>query len=655
MRAFIVRPFGLKQNIDFDAVERDLIAPALDALGITGRTTGEIVSQGNIREDMFRLLLTADLVVADLSIHNANVFYELGIRHSLREKWTVLLRAPGDVVPFDLLTDRYLQYDPANPKATVPALTATIRASLASEGDDSPVFRLLPAMSPQDPNVFLTIPREFGEACARAVADDRTGDLALLGQEAHGCEWETAGLRLIGNAQIDARDYEGARVSWEAVRSSDVDDIEANLRLGTVYQRLGDLPRSDAAVARALKAGVRRPHDRAEAFASRGRNAKMRWVQSWRGAPPDTWATKALESPLLREAYRGYKCAFLEDLNAFYPGLNALGLLTVTVALAQQQPEVWATVCDDDNEPATQLEQCQRRLRSLTGSLEFALKAAKGRQDRDQPEDRWLRIGLADLGLYGSPRPARVAADYRAALVGASDFETRSVRDQLQILIDLSVCKENATAALAQCSQLAADTTPGRILVFTGHRIDEDGRAVPRFPKAAESAARDAIRVAIKSELAANGGVALGLAGGANGGDILFHEVCFELGVPTRLYLAVPPEQFIPVSVAPAGPDWIDRFNRLLDREPPRVLQESETMPSWLSHKSKYNVWQRNNLWVLFNALTCGARRCTAIALWDGASGDGDGGTQDLVTQARSRGAKTVTLDTRSLFAARTV
>ena len=45
--------------------ERDLIAPALDALGITGRTTGEIVAPGNIRADMFRLLLNADLVVAD--------------------------------------------------------------------------------------------------------------------------------------------------------------------------------------------------------------------------------------------------------------------------------------------------------------------------------------------------------------------------------------------------------------------------------------------------------------------------------------------------------------------------------------------------------------------------------------------------------------
>ena len=78
MRAFIVRPFGVKNDIDFDEVEKVLIDPVLTRLGVTGRTTGEVIGQGNIREDMFQLLLTADLVVADLSIHNANVFYELG-------------------------------------------------------------------------------------------------------------------------------------------------------------------------------------------------------------------------------------------------------------------------------------------------------------------------------------------------------------------------------------------------------------------------------------------------------------------------------------------------------------------------------------------------------------------------------------------------
>ena len=107
MRAFIVRPFGIKNEINFEEVERQLIAPALKAVGAEGGTTIDIVKAGNIRVDMFRRLLTADLVIADLSIHNANVFYELGIRHALRNHGTFMLRCDADKFPFDLQTDRY--------------------------------------------------------------------------------------------------------------------------------------------------------------------------------------------------------------------------------------------------------------------------------------------------------------------------------------------------------------------------------------------------------------------------------------------------------------------------------------------------------------------------------------------------------------------
>lgn len=95
MKAFIVRPFGEKNGINFDRVERELINPALKALDIPGGTTGLITYAGNIRTDMFEQLLVADLVIADISIHNANVFYELGVRHGLRDKRTFSSAAPA--------------------------------------------------------------------------------------------------------------------------------------------------------------------------------------------------------------------------------------------------------------------------------------------------------------------------------------------------------------------------------------------------------------------------------------------------------------------------------------------------------------------------------------------------------------------------------
>lgn len=105
-RAFFVQPFGTKEGVDVDDVDRLLIQPALAAPGIRGQATTQIVEQGNIREDMFRMLVTADLMVADLSVQNANVCRELGTRHGLRPRTTFLLRAHIAPYPLDLQTDR---------------------------------------------------------------------------------------------------------------------------------------------------------------------------------------------------------------------------------------------------------------------------------------------------------------------------------------------------------------------------------------------------------------------------------------------------------------------------------------------------------------------------------------------------------------------
>src|ERR1700676_3032961 len=146
MRAFIVRPFGTKGGINFDDVQKYLIAPALAALDIQGGTTEPFLQAGNIRADMFQQLLVADVVIADISIHNANVFYELGIRHALQAQRTFLLRAkskrapqdrgPQDDVPFDLKTDRYLEYDSDRPSDILEVLKEALKQTLASEKPD---------------------------------------------------------------------------------------------------------------------------------------------------------------------------------------------------------------------------------------------------------------------------------------------------------------------------------------------------------------------------------------------------------------------------------------------------------------------------------------------------------------------------------------
>ena len=80
--AFVVMPFGKKKGpdegwIDFNSIYHDLIKPALMEAGFEPFRADEETVSGDILTDMFQELLLADLVIADLSIDNANVKFTL--------------------------------------------------------------------------------------------------------------------------------------------------------------------------------------------------------------------------------------------------------------------------------------------------------------------------------------------------------------------------------------------------------------------------------------------------------------------------------------------------------------------------------------------------------------------------------------------------
>jgi hypothetical protein len=661
LRAFIIRPFGQQADregklIDFDAVEQTLIDPALRQLGYDGRTTQEITQAGNIRTDMFRMLVTADLAIADLSIHNANVFYELGIRHALRDQRTFLIRCKGDKTVFDLQTDRYLEYDRDDPAASLKALVDGLRTTRASRAKDSPVFLLLPDLQVQRRSLLLTVPGDFAEEVERAKANREIGDLELLSEEVRGLEWGSEGLRLAGRAQFDLKAWEGARSTWDALRALEGADAEADQRLGTVHQRLGDLVESDLALRRALARPDLTSHDRAELQSLLGRNAKARWQEAWDGKPERERAAEALRSTFLEDSARAYADGFAADLNHFYSGLNALAMLTVMSELAEAQPQVWEERFVDPEDATAELKKLRREVARLDGAVNLSLAAARQRLERVGATDIWVAISEADLRFLTFTGAPQIRHAYQRALAGAPDFAADAAVQQILLYRKLGIRPQNVTGALEAFppgmaeEKRADERAPARVLLFTGHMVDAAGRDTPRFPPDREGVARQAIRDAVAAETEQPGGVVFGIAGGASGGDILFHEVCAELGVETRLFLALPPEQFIASSVQPAGPGWVDRFWKLHDRLRCRVLSRSPDVPAWLQAKRGYGLWARNNLWMLHNALALARSRATVIALWDGSSGDGPGGTEDMVTKARTRGAKTVDLNTRTLF-----
>jgi len=654
--AFIVRPFGTKNGIDFDRVQGELIAPVLDALGIDGRTTEEIVRAGNIRTDMFERLLVADLVIADISVHNANVYYELGVRHALCPRTTILIRARADVVPFDLRTDRYLVYDERAPAASAERLAAAVTQSLLADNADSPVFLLLPALKPSDPELFRPVPEEFTESVRRAERHADLPMLAVLGEEAEAFEWALAAIRLVGRAQFDLSAWVDARATWESIRDRRPDDPEANLKLGTVFQRLGDPVASTAAIERVMGLGELADDQLAEALALLGRNAKDRWVAGWTDAPAR--AAAALRSPFLETARVAYDDAFSADQNHWYSGINALALVVVTLCLAQREPRSWCERFEDHAEAEREARRLEQTRNDLVAAVRRSLDAEAFRSNRRGDYDVWADLSRADLRLLTSDKPTYVAAAYERARARLNEkaiasFAAESAARQIRLYLNLGLFTDKATAALAALG--AAEQPPAalprpRVLVFAGHRIDAPGRAQRRFPPESEAAAATMIRDAIAAEKRIAGSQPIeGIAGGASGGDIIFHETCAELAIPTQLLLALPREAFAAESVLDGGPDWMERFRTLCERLDTKVLSESKRLPGWLAAREDYSIWARNNRWMLHTALSRADTDVTLLVLWDGQGGDGPGGTRDMVQLAESRGVRVVRLDASRL------
>jgi len=683
---FIVRPFGKKQitidkdgkdtqvQVNFDQVDKVLIQPALARNGLAGQTTGVIAQAGNIRLDMFQMLVAHDLVIADISVENANVFYELGIRHGLRRKGTILLRFSdtGKDVPFDLKTDRYILYDRENPAAAVDLLAASIRETISAmrsgyRAPDSPVFLLLPELKAPDPEKLVVVPRDFREAVEKAERDPLRGPttLALLAEEAKQNSWARPGVRLIGRAQRRMQSFKAARESWQFIRKDLPDDAEANLQLGTIFQRLGDLVSASQACQRVLDTSGDRNY-RGDAYSQLARNAKASWVAEFKKLTSGSARREqAISDSRLVDAFNGYMAGFFEDLNDYYSGINALGLLTVIVRLADAEPDVWAGNFGTEEKAKSALAEYQAQLDQLRGAVRSSLDSARRRAELAGKPDEWLPPSEAQYALLTAKNPAFVKRSYMAAKNGPR-FSVGSEAAQVAIFFSLTLFPDNCRAALealgiaadgldgtSSSEGVAANPPRNRILVATGHRVDAPNRPPPgRFPNtpACIEKVKTWLREKIEAEKAQTKGAISGLAGAASGTDLLFHEVCAELGIPTTVVLPIPKQDYCRESVADGGADWVGKFQDLIATNPPAILSDNADLPPWAESIPSYSVFQRGNIWMMEDALIRSEADVTLLALWNGKAGDGPGGTADMVKLAEVHGAKVCKENTNTLF-----
>jgi hypothetical protein len=186
---FVVMPFGKKplpdgRTYDFDKVYRVIIDRAVKEAGMRPRRADEIVGSRLIHTDMFKALRDRHVVLADLSLENPNVFYELGLRHVMSASGTVLMCRKGTTLPFDVGLSRVIFYDfdgvsldYEEVQKTVTALKLALQQATNNELD-SPVHTLLHHVfrfSGSDFGLRETTTRAFGERLLQYQKDFARG------------------------------------------------------------------------------------------------------------------------------------------------------------------------------------------------------------------------------------------------------------------------------------------------------------------------------------------------------------------------------------------------------------------------------------------------------------------------------------------------
>ena len=655
--AFIAMPFGTKADaeghpIDFNAVYEQLLKPALEDAGCEVFRADEEQRAGDIRADMFQELLVADLVLADLTIDNPNVWYELGVRHALRARGVVLVQGPRKTSPFDIYTDRKIRYalkggmpDPAMLAADRAAIAAMARETLESSTRRkvSPVYVLLPHLQqPQWRALLLEGDNEFGAAHRAwsqrmevARRQNRAGDILLLAGEA-------PVRALAADAHFDA----GRALLRLQQAAFALEQFDAALgfepaHLGALQHRpvcLTRLLRHDEAreAARALVDDVHHKED-AECWALVGRVEKDEWVHRWRppaaptarAAPAGSCRTAAAaEDALLANAIAPYRKGFRLQPGHLYSGINALTLSLLRGHLGG----------DTD---AAEIER-------LVGGLRWALTGAL---DHD-PQDYWVRATNAELTLLAGGSREAVVRDWKAALAASARnaFALDSSYQTLLMLWQLGFRSEEtgAAAALVEAERDRLDPpfSPRQVLWFSGHRVDEPARAVPRFPPSKVGAVEAAIERMLEQLDAGPGDLAL--TQGAAGGDLLFSEVALRRGLRVQWLQPLPEAEFIQSSVMTSadGPGWRERYFAVkakLAGAPRCMLQDLGPAPKGV------NRWERCNQWLLHTAMGHGPERVRSIHLWDGRAGDGPGGTQHSYETSLRRAGHVYQIDISQL------
>ncbi len=638
MHVFVAMPYNIKEGINFDKVFSDLIKPALEEEGFDVFRADQELKAGEIRTDMFQELLLADLVIADLTIDNPNVWYELGVRHALRSRGVVIIKSKRENMPFDVYTDRKLSYHLKdgipdsnfleNDKAALRAMCkATIVAWIGYKV--SPVYSLLPFL--EEPEwkklrvggvaEFWEKQEEWKSKISVARKRQKPGDILVLADEAPIQALRLEAYRIAAKALMDLGQFSFALGQIEKALSIDPKDLQSRQYKGTILGRLKKFELAKEWMRSLVKEN---PTD-SETLAILGRVEKDGWVYTWRDKDKSIEQMAddaAYEEGILRKSIDPYMQGFSLDPRHYYSGINALTLLYLLKHLTGDEGDV-------------------TRLRAMEGGIRWATETAISKETVSL-KDYWARVTRGDIEILTGDI-STIEKYYKNAVAVSENnwFLLDSARQQLYLLRDLGFRPKEVDAAIRIFDKAIEkiikpnlQTKPRSIFLFSGHMVDAHDRKEPRFPN--DDKHIDLAKIAISKKLEELGTFKndLALCGGACGGDLLFADECLRRELRLQIRIPFKESTFLRKSVTFAGEYWLDMYNRVKDNPNTKLYE----MPDEMGTPPKsIDPYARNNLWQLYSALSMSPNgkpeNIHFICLWNKKEGDGPGGTKDMYRQ----------------------
>jgi hypothetical protein len=180
---FVIMGFGKKidlatgRELDLDKTYQNIIKPAVTDAGYECERADEILHSGVIDVPMYDRLFGAELVVADLSTANLNAIFELGIRHAMKPRTTIIIAESKFKIPFDASHIVVYSYEHLGPDIGY-SETIRMRAELTNLANalkngrdaDSPVYVALSDLQP--PTRPAPPPASFAPAAQAAAPAD---------------------------------------------------------------------------------------------------------------------------------------------------------------------------------------------------------------------------------------------------------------------------------------------------------------------------------------------------------------------------------------------------------------------------------------------------------------------------------------------------